>query len=206
MLDALKEVFNPQYCCGCNQFGRLICGNCIDSFIPTRITLEGQLQVSVVAAHNPVLLRAVRMWKDFEVLAFSNYFANFFITTLYRNTTYHEDLIFTTPPPHRQSLRLRGHDILADVARKVAREFPRSSHRQIFRYEQERLRQRQVHYRDRKQNIRGTIQLVERAEGYIVLLDDVMTSGATLSELSRVSRGHFDLEALVLTSAKALTN
>lgn len=168
--------------------------------------LDGTLQVNVVAEHNPVLLRAIRMWKDFEVLSLSNYFANFFTSTLYKNSVHHENLIFTTPPPHRKSLQIRGSDILADVARKVAREFPRSSYRQMYRYQKETPRQRQVQFRARKQNIQDSIQLLERAEGHIVLLDDVITSGATLAELNRISRGYLDLEALVLTSALALDN
>ncbi len=111
-------------------------------------------------------------------------------------------------PGSRGSVRRRGWDPMNEVARALHR----STGTQILTLLKRRRGgpQKGLHYRERLQNIRGTIRLRasrRTSRGLperVVLLDDIFTSGATADECTRVLQLAGVQEVHVLTLAMEL--
>jgi ComF family protein len=110
--------------------------------------------------------------------------------------------VTVVPVPFRKGkLRKTGWDQVEDIVRILARNgIPVS--RCLERLSG--VSQKVLDYSDRLSNLTGRIRVRERASvpSHVVLLDDVLTTGATLSECARVlkSRGAKRVDAIVLAA------
>ena len=115
------------------------------------------------------------------------------------------DPVLVPVPGSRRAVRRRGWDPMPEVARALHRDLGMRTMYLLGRRSGE--PQKGLHYRERIENIRGTIQL-NRSGGKsgnvpqrVVLLDDIFTSGATADECTRVLRRAGVQEVNVLTLA-----
>ena len=107
-------------------------------------------------------------------------------------------------PLHRERLRRRGFNQSLEIARAIERMlalhlWPRAARR--TRNTEDQIGKSAV---ERRRNVRGAFALSQRLDGlHIALLDDVMTTGATLSELAKACRdaGAERIEAWALAQA-----
>lgn len=108
-------------------------------------------------------------------------------------------------PGSRRAVRRRGWDPMPEVARALHR--VRGMKVLFLLRRRSGGPQKGLHYRERMENIRGTIQLRRSAAKKggvperVVLLDDIFTSGATADECTRVLRLAGVEEVNVLTLA-----
>jgi ComF family protein len=115
------------------------------------------------------------------------------------------DPVLVPVPGNRRAVRRRGWDPMPEVARALHRA---SGMEALYLLRRSRGGpQKGLHYRERMENIHGTIQLHRSgAKGrsipeWVVLLDDIFTSGATADECTRVLRLAGVREVHVLTLA-----
>jgi ComF family protein len=92
-------------------------------------------------------------------------------------------------PLHAQRLRERGYNQSLEIARAVSRELavpvdPAACARVVPTAPQAGLEQK-----DRRRNVRGAFQVVgSLPSSHVAILDDVVTTGSTVAELTRVLR------------------
>jgi competence protein ComFC len=105
-------------------------------------------------------------------------------------------------PGNRAAVRRRGWDPMVEVGRELAR---RHGVTVLHLLERRRSReQKDLSYEQRLVNVRGSIRLRRGAGGappQLLLIDDVFTTGATLSECARVLRAAGARRVLALTMA-----
>ena len=115
------------------------------------------------------------------------------------------DSVLVPVPGSRRAVRRRGWDPMPEVARALRR--VRGMKTLFLLRRRSGGPQKGLHYRERMENIRGTIQLRRSAAKKgnvperVVLLDDIFTSGATADECTRVLRLAGVQEVNVLTLA-----
>jgi ComF family protein len=108
-------------------------------------------------------------------------------------------------PGSRRSVRRRGWDPMLEVARALHRTAGTETLALLVR--RDGRPQKGLHYQERMENIRGTIQLRRPGRSAVglparvVLLDDIFTSGATADECTRVLLSAGVREVSVLTLA-----
>jgi ComF family protein len=118
------------------------------------------------------------------------------------------DLPVIPVPGSRRSVRRRGWDPMLEVARALRRSRGTEILTPLMRTRG--AAQKGLHYRERMENIRGTIQLNRGSRcgaglrRPVVLLDDIFTSGATADECTRILRLAGVREVFVLTLAMEL--
>ena len=117
---------------------------------------------------------------------------------------FHADLIVPMPL-HRLRLRERGFNQALELARAVSR----CSRIPIDARTCTRIRrtatQADLPWRERAGNVRGAFHCASDLTGRrLVLVDDVMTTGASLNELARTVKLHGAVEVTLLTLARAL--
>lgn len=91
-------------------------------------------------------------------------------------------------PLHRERLRRRGYDQALELARPLARALDLPLADGLLTRSKSTIAQSRLDAGARKRNLRGAFQLVAGAPlpAHIVLVDDVMTTGATLHSAARV--------------------
>ncbi len=91
-------------------------------------------------------------------------------------------------PLHRQRLASRGYNQALELARPIGRALGVPVDWHSCRRLRATPMQARLDARERRRNLHGAFELVQRLEGvrHVALLDDVVTTGSTVSELSRV--------------------
>lgn len=91
-------------------------------------------------------------------------------------------------PLHRQRLRRRGYNQALELARPLARALDMPCRHDALHRERDTAAQTELDRSARRRNVRGAFHLRTDIElpSHVILLDDVMTTGATLAECTRV--------------------
>lgn len=114
------------------------------------------------------------------------------------------DLIIPLPL-HRERLRERGFNQAIELARPVSRAWHLPIDATSCTRTRNTTAQVQLAWRQRVKNMRGAFHCSTDLTGKrIILIDDVMTSGASLNECARTLKLHGALEVTALVVARAL--
>jgi len=114
------------------------------------------------------------------------------LSTLWRREPCPVDLpqLLLTVPLHRSRLRRRGYNQALELARPLARSLGVPLHHDALQRIRQTDAQTELDALGRRRNVRGAFAL--RADitlpAHVAILDDVMTTGATLAECARVLR------------------
>jgi len=108
-------------------------------------------------------------------------------------------------PLHPERLRQRGFNQSMEIARRLARRLHLPLLPQALQRQRATPPQAGLDHRQRRRNVRGAFVCAADLEGRAILLvDDVMTTGATADECARVLRLHGAGPVTVAVAARAL--
>ncbi|WP_193557764.1 ComF family protein [Rhodanobacter glycinis] len=98
--------------------------------------------------------------------------------------------LLLTVPLHRSRLRQRGYNQALELARPLARELALPLRQDALQRVRRTAAQTELDARGRRRNMRGAFVLGADVAlpAHVAILDDVMTTGATLAECARVVR------------------
>ena len=112
------------------------------------------------------------------------------LSTLWRRESCPIDLpkLLLTVPLHRSRLRQRGYNQALELARPLASELGLSLRHDVLQRLRRTDAQTELDAVGRRRNVRGAFALHAGVElpAHVAILDDVMTTGATLAECARV--------------------
>lgn len=131
--------------------------------------------------------RIIHTFKYGHQLAVANWAAQIIIEKI---AAYEYDRIIPIPL-HPDRLRERGFNQSAEIARVIAKTLKIQLDTSSLVRTRTTPPQAELPMKERKRNIRGAFEcLNDLAEQRLLLIDDVMTTGATLREASRVAKIH----------------
>jgi ComF family protein len=107
-------------------------------------------------------------------------------------------------PLHRKRLQERGFNQAVELARPLSRQLDIPLDFSSCRRVRDTRSQSELHVRERQRNVRGAFKLSGKIEAdHVALLDDVVTTGSTVTALAKVLRrtgvGRVDVWALART-------
>lgn len=190
MLSPLKELLFPIHCFGCNAFGIEICSKCRKYWNPhfylqriDELTVYSSIRYSPVA--RSILLGA----KENSLKIADELIVNALLNCLHRlPTQVLRDAVLMPVPGSKRVIRKRGRDFIFDITSELSMRsgVPVMSGIKINR---RLLDQSGLNAVDRKRNIYGAFEIEgissESFKGEILLVDDLVTTGATLLEAKR---------------------
>ncbi len=106
-------------------------------------------------------------------------------------------------PLHEKRRKARGFDQSEEIARRVSETagIPYISALKRIRNTKTQTR---LNERERAENIKGAFEIAERVSGNVLLIDDVLTTGATAGECARVLKQAGAENVYVMTFARAV--
>ncbi len=107
-------------------------------------------------------------------------------------------------PLHIKRIRERGYNQSTEIARVIAKKIAIPIAHDAVRRQRSTLAQTSLKAKERKKNIRGAFSITDvSCYKHVLIVDDVVTTGSTVNELSRVLKKHGVERVGVLSIARA---
>lgn len=204
------NLFFPKKCLGCNKPDTYLCQVCF-SKIEININVEKNKYLSkiitVVSYKNPLVREVIKKFKYDYIKELANPLSQLLIKpmTLCRIPSIpHNNTIVVPVPLHNNRLRKRGFNQAELLAKEIANHFNLPLETNILKRTIPTEPQANIKDEDeRRKNIKNVFainfeQSIENKN--IILIDDVLTTGATLSEAGKILKksGAKEIWALVI--------
>lgn len=180
LADALALAF-PVECAGCGEPDVALCPACRAALVPRVVTrtLGGGLVVRSGTTFDGVPARLVRALKEEGRTGLARPLAPLLAAAVARAGP----LAFVPMPTSRAAMRRRGYRVVDLVARRAGLQVA-----PLLTYVRTTADQRSLDLAQRRRNVEGSLRATDAAGLRVVLLDDVVTTGASLEEAARALR------------------
>ncbi len=202
--EIFLDFFFPQYCLVCGEKGELVCGECA-SRLPS-----AELRCIVCSRKNPLGLTCrlcrkkytpkialsifayqslakdlVHFFKYDDVTALSDFFASE-ASKLIKNIPNFENYFIQPIPISKRKKRIRGYNQSLLIAKGCSNKLKVPLTDSLTRVEAISSQVSQERKIDRAHNVKNAFMLKNKPPEKVILLDDVITSGATMREAAKV--------------------
>ena len=211
MLSSLKDLLFPIHCFGCKAFGIEICSKCRKYWNPhfyfqniDGLTVYSSIKYSPVA--RSILLGA----KENSLKIADELIIDSLLNCLHRlPARVLRSAVLMPVPGSKRAIRKRGRDFILDLTSEVSMRggIPMISG---IKSNRKLLDQSGLNALDRKRNIHGAFEVdvisSESFKGEVLLVDDLVTTGATLLEAKRALNSGGIPVNRAITACVALTS
>jgi predicted amidophosphoribosyltransferase len=212
-LSALSELIFPSRCLGCRQLGIGICSTCRSSWHPhvyrTSITADGfTFPVYSAVAYSPVAQKVLLGAKESSLHDADQ----LILQALTHSLTYFYSEVgiadLVPIPSRKMNTRKRGRDFILEQTYEVSRD-PLVQVRAILSHSRKVKDQSTLNSRTRELNLSQSMRCANREDSAnipVIIVDDLVTSGATLREAGRALQiaGYHVIGAVTACVAKPL--
>jgi ComF family protein len=182
LLDAWALLM-PVECAGCGGPDRALCAQCAEHLVPlpTARSTPGGLRVVTALRYEDVVRRVILALKEEHRTDAAAALARPLAAALLRAAPAHDGVELAAVPTSRGAYRRRGYDPVALLLRRAG-----SKPSRVLRVARRTSAQKTLGAAERAANLRGAFVASRDLSGRsFVLVDDILTTGATLDEAAR---------------------
>jgi len=197
----LKYLLFPTRCFGCRELGYSICSECRQQWNPHRYQSRvTNLAVYSAITYSPIAKNILLAAKEQGVKSADQLVRNAVSVSIHELFKKYPSCALVPIPSSASSNRRRGRDFINEIAISVARDLgvavlPLLEHQRKIRD------QSKLNVSNRHQNLAMALSIKPQFRGNysgekVVILDDLVTTGATIGEANRaLTRGGFKVQA-----------
>jgi len=201
LFSDLKYLLFPTRCFGCRELGYSICSECRQQWNPHRYQSRvTNLVVYSAITYSPIAKNILLAAKEQGVKSADQLVRNAVSVSIHELFKKYPSCALVPIPSSASSNRRRGRDFINEIAISVARDIgeavlPLLEHQRKIRD------QSKLNVSNRHQNLAMALSLKPQFRGNysgerVVILDDLVTTGATIGEANRaLTRGGFKVQA-----------
>ncbi|CAN2214070.1 ComFC Predicted amidophosphoribosyltransferases [Candidatus Nanopelagicaceae bacterium] len=190
-IASLRELIFPVRCLGCDQLGISICSQCRKFWHPRIITTwshaKEKFPIYSSIPYSPIAGRVLLSAKENSLQLADNLLASALLHSL-RGARTQNQIDFLIPIPSRKSVaRKRGRQFITTLSRSIGavENLPTE---EVLAHTRKVRDQSNLDAKDRAKNLEGALTSLRFISGRAVLIDDLVTTGATLNEAARALR------------------
>ncbi len=201
-LRPISRLLWPVTCPVCAGAGSW-CVSCRPDGAPIRSVLPGVGPVTAVSRYDGGLAEAIRAWKLRGRRDLTGPLSELLTAAVAAWQPPHGSVALVPIPVRPASRRRRGRDVVGELAAQVADALPWLHLRRCLRWRRKVGDQIGAGAAERSRNVAGAMACRGLPPGPAILLDDVVTTGATLAEAARALRhaGAAPVSAAVLAAS-----
>lgn len=216
---SLAEILFPSRCIGCSRLGISICSECRLNWHPhiyrREITVDGtNYPVYSSIQYSPIASRVLLSAKESQIAAADLLIIQALEHSLKPFINLYGSGALVSVPSRRSATRKRGRDFLKEISKELASNLQLATVFPLIHTRKVRD-QSELNLQERSQNISGafavssnvsTLNSQGNTASKIIVIDDLITTGATLAEAIRAMRtaGFQVLGAVTSCTAKPL--
>jgi len=201
LFSDLKYLLFPTRCFGCRELGYSICSECRQQWNPHRYQSRvTNLAVYSAITYSPIAKNILLAAKEQGVKSADQLVRNAVSVSIHELFKKYPSCALVPIPSSASSNRRRGRDFINEIAISVARDLgvavlPLLEHQRKIRD------QSKLNVSNRHQNLAKALSIKPQFRGNysgerVVILDDLVTTGATIGEANRaLTRGGFKVQA-----------
>jgi len=201
LFSDLKYLLFPTRCFGCRELGYSICSECRQQWNPHRYQSRvTNLAVYSAITYSPIAKNILLAAKEQGVKSADQLVRNAVSVSIHELFKKYPSCALVPIPSSASSNRRRGRDFINEIAISVARDLgvavlPLLEHQRKIRD------QSKLNVSNRYQNLAMALSIKPQFRGNysgerVVILDDLVTTGATIGEANRaLTRGGFTVQA-----------
>ena len=206
MQDIAQLIF-PTRCLGCHKLSPVICSDCSVQWTKSKfVTRYSNLTVHSTVTYTPVAAKIIMAAKENGASSADKLLVDAIMWQIQKQEFNLNNIRLVPIPSSKRSIRNRGRSFIIDIVQQISRQtgIPVLDCLDLTgkTIDQSRLNRQQ-----RLQNMKGAISMKAVARGELLLIDDVITTGATLKEAARAlnSQGfHAQISAITACVAQPL--
>jgi predicted amidophosphoribosyltransferase len=188
--EEFGQLLFPTRCFGCNEIGIPICANCRREWHPHFYSTHiAKLQVHSGVMYSPIASKIILAAKENGLVGADTLVIDSIIHVLSLARFNDHNIRLVPIPSSSSARRRRGRSFVVDITSKIGRQLgiPVSDSLELCRKV---VDQSGLDATARAENMQGAFTLKRGAfpRGDLILIDDVVTTGATLTEAARVLR------------------
>jgi competence protein ComFC len=190
-MNLILDILFPKYCLSCNQEGEYWCASCKRKPVKVwngRLDLRGDRYFDEIVClgdyEDEILGVLIKNCKYRFVKDLSKDLGIFLAQGLLNNNL---QGTITSVPLSKKRERWRGFNQAAEIARVAARQTNLSYQPCLQRIKHKKA-QAKLSELERLHNMNGCFELIGKVPEKVILIDDVVTTGATVNECAKVLR------------------
>jgi ComF family protein len=192
VIEELSQLLFPTRCYGCNTIGLSICSNCRREWHPHFYTTHVQgMKVHSAIIYSPTASRIILAAKEKGVKGADQLIIDAIVHVLNKGNFDSLNVRLVPIPSSTQNRRRRGRSFIPQICEQISAitTIPVSTVLTINRKVKD---QSSLSAKARLTNMRGAFSISTNVypRGDLILIDDVVTTGATVSEAARALSSH----------------
>ena len=190
-LLSIQELIFPSRCIGCSALGLTICSTCRRHWHPhiyrTWSQCTPHFPIYSAIAYSPIAGKVILAAKENGLSSADNLITGALMHAL-RYCIKEQGQGFLVPIPSRRTVaRLRGRQFITDLSHKLSEDSGLPTYENL-RHTRAVRDQSSLDAKNRFTNINGALISLRYLTGKAFLIDDLVTTGATISEAARALR------------------
>ncbi len=208
LFEEVSQLLFPTRCFGCHTVGFSICYTCRAEWNPRYYSSHiSKLRVHSAVIYSKTASRILLAAKEQGLKGADTLIIDSLVHVLSQGEFDHHNIRLVPIPSSSNAIRRRGRSFIVEITDAVAKimGLPQTDCLELIRKVRD---QSGLHATDRSHNLHGAFGLKKGAfpRGDLILIDDVVTTGATLGEAARVlkSQGFHVLASVTACVAQPL--
>lgn len=206
----LLDIFFPKICLGCQENGFFICPTCLKNIIILGEVKNNSLGFDGIAAcfnyHQPLVKKIIKRAKyspyQKELIPILTSFLIKFLENFPQIISFWKknDFVLIPIPLTKEKMAWRGFNQAEIIAKEINSKLNLPINTKIIKKIKNKKSQTGLGRENRMENVKGIFKIRQKPPKNIILIDDVLTTGATLKEAKKslIRAGAKNIWAIVL--------
>lgn len=184
-MHEIAQLLFPGRCLACHKLSSIICANCLEQWKVSDFKVKySELTVHSAILYTPVAAKIILAAKENGSAAADQLLIQAIMGQIQSKVPDFQHIRLVPIPSTKRSIRTRGRSFMVDIVQQISSQLgiPMLD---CLALTGKTADQTGLNRKQRSENMKGSMSMKAVARGELIIIDDVITTGATLKEAAR---------------------